>query len=133
MNCSCYEHVSDSLHLKRRRTASSNIWEVELEQEEHSLSLSQNSSPSQSDQDQPKVADSASQGLSLLNRTRTNEPPSNWKEFRNFVRRKPEPQPLVHAPHQHEREPVLEPGPIHNLVRESTSISFIYILDKIKV
>jgi hypothetical protein len=45
-------YLSDTLHPKRRRTASSKAWEVELEQEEHSLSLSQHSSPSQSDQEQ---------------------------------------------------------------------------------
>ena len=45
-------YLVDTLHPKRRRTASSKAWEVESEQEEHSLSLSQHSSPSQSDQEQ---------------------------------------------------------------------------------
>jgi hypothetical protein len=48
-------YLLDTLHPKRRRTASSKAWEVELEQEEHSLSLSQHSSPLQSDPEQTTI------------------------------------------------------------------------------
>ncbi|PIA61050.1 hypothetical protein AQUCO_00300516v1 [Aquilegia coerulea] len=48
-------HISENLHLKRKRTSDQKGWEIESEQEEHSLSLSQHSSPSQSDHEQTPV------------------------------------------------------------------------------
>jgi hypothetical protein len=88
-------YLSDTLHPKRRRTASSKAWEVELEQEEHSLSLSQHSSPSQSDQEQTplmKHADSVSvsQGFHLFKRIPSNCQSNNSlaskeKELRNMA------------------------------------------------
>ncbi|XP_059438300.1 uncharacterized protein LOC132171093 [Corylus avellana] len=73
----CFGFSSDTLHPKRRRTASSKAWEVELEQEEHSLSLSQHSSPSQSDQEQTPLMKhtdsvSVSQGFHLFKRIPSN-------------------------------------------------------------
>lgn len=87
----------DTLHPKRRRTASSKAWEVELEQEEHSLSLSQHSSPSQSDQEQASLKKSAdsistSHGFHLFkqipsNYQSNNSPASKQKELGNMARR----------------------------------------------
>jgi hypothetical protein len=88
-------YLSDTLHPKRRRTASSKAWEVELEQEEHSLSLSQHSSPSQSDQEQtplkkPTDPISVSQGFHLFKRIPSNCQSNNslaskQKELRNMA------------------------------------------------
>lgn len=88
-------YLSDTLHPKRRRTASSKAWEVELEQEEHSLSLSQHSSPSQSDQEQtplmkPTDSISVSQGFHLFKRIPSNCQSNNslaskQKELRNMA------------------------------------------------
>lgn len=92
-----FHYHLDTLHPKRRRTASSKAWEVELEQEEHSLSLSQHSSPSQSDQEQASLKKSAdsisiSQGFHLFkqfpsNYQSNNSPASNQKELGNMARR----------------------------------------------
>lgn len=93
-----YDKVSqlspDTLHPKRRRTASSKAWEVELEQEEHSLSLSQHSSPSQSDQEQTPQKKSTesiavSRGFHLFkqipsNCHSNNNLPNKQKELRNI-------------------------------------------------
>lgn len=90
---------SDTLHPKRRRTASSKAWEVESEQEEHSLSLSQHSSPSQSDQEQTPLKKSAdsisgSQGFHLFKKIPSNCQSNNslaskQKELRNIAQRSP--------------------------------------------
>ncbi|XP_009373292.2 acyl-CoA-binding domain-containing protein 4 [Pyrus x bretschneideri] len=71
---------SDTLHPKRRRTASTKSIDLESEQEEHSLSLSQHSSPSHSDQEQipnPNIVDSnpGSRGFHLFKKF--NHSPSN--------------------------------------------------------
>ncbi|GMY22016.1 acyl-CoA-binding domain-containing protein 5-like [Fagus crenata] len=92
---------SDTLHPKRRRTASSKAWEVESEQEEHSLSLSQHSSPSQSDQEQTPLKKSAdsisgSQGFHLFKKIPSNCQSNNsslatkQKELRNIAQRSPQ-------------------------------------------
>ncbi|KAG6646756.1 uncharacterized protein LOC122314710 isoform X1 [Carya illinoinensis] len=93
----CFGFSSDTLHPKRRRTASSKAWEVELEQEEHSLSLSQHSSPSQSDQEQASLKKSAdsistSHGFHLFkqipsNYQSNNSPASKQKGLGSMARR----------------------------------------------
>ena len=92
-------YLVDTLHPKRRRTASSKAWEVESEQEEHSFSLSQHSSPSQSDQEQTPLKKSAdsisgSQGFHLFKKIPSNcqsnkSLASKQKELRNIAQRSP--------------------------------------------
>ncbi|CAL0316551.1 unnamed protein product [Lupinus luteus] len=76
-----HHHGSGTLQQKRKRIATSRVWDVESEQE-HSLSLSQHSSPSQSDQEQtPSQKANAffmdSQRYHLLKHI--NKTSSNWQ------------------------------------------------------